>query len=779
MKIALLSSLPVPQVFGGMDRFLQGLTEALRQRHPTDLVTIPVDERTEEGVLRGYYDFHHLDLSAYDAIISYKAPAYMANHAVHLLYLCHRMRVFYDLYEHRDAQHERMRRLIHWMDSWALAPQRIPYPLTIGKTVSERLLRWGNIQSEYIHHPTTFKPALPREGEYFLAVGRLHAWKRFDLIIKAMKMSKAQIPLLIVGTGPHEEALRKLAGGDWRIQFVGHVTEAQLREIYSRAIATLFTPCNEDLGMVTFESFLAGKPVITTWDSGEPAYIVQPGATGHIVDSRPEKLAYWIDWMDANREQTAEMGRSCIESMRHVTWERVVDKLLDTLNKTREAQAGHLFAIGSTEERPSDRDKIKLLVTDNQMIDPPVGGGRVRIWELYRHLPEDFVTTYLGTTDHPGPGFRDQWMAPNFREIIIPLTAMHFKAHEVWRRLTRRDATIDVTIPLLLRRCTPRYQRVLERLIPQHDVVIHAHPWMAPFIPAGDFPVVYDSQNCEAAVKTPLLKRTPAGRWLAARVKRTEKEAIDRAQLTLACSPADAEQFRRFYSVAEDRLLAVPNGVDCQRIRPAAPEAKKGIRSRLRLPADRPLAIFTGSNYHPNIEAVDFLIRQWAPQFPGVTLALIGGAAPAWRDDHPEAAVAPNVHIYGMIEDSIMLDLYQAADLGLNPMMHGSGTNIKMLDYMAAGLPIVTTAIGARGLDGKPGVHWEQVSLDDFIPRCRELFESPERCEELARTARELAQAHYDWQMIAARLAEALRELIGQKQSVPVDEPLIAQSAIS
>ncbi|MBI1784313.1 hypothetical protein HYR69_04140, partial [Candidatus Sumerlaeota bacterium] len=77
MKIALLSPTPVPPTFGGMDRLLEGLAEALRQHHPTDLVTIPCDERSREGVLKGYYDFYHLDLSAYDRVISYKAPAYM------------------------------------------------------------------------------------------------------------------------------------------------------------------------------------------------------------------------------------------------------------------------------------------------------------------------------------------------------------------------------------------------------------------------------------------------------------------------------------------------------------------------------------------------------------------------------------------------------------------------------------------------------------------------------------------------------------------------------
>ncbi len=132
MKIALVSSSPVPAAFGGMDRLLEGLRGALAERHPTDLVTLPVDERSAEGCLRGYYEFYHLDLSAYDLAISYKAPAYMVRHPVQVLYLSQPDAGLYDLYEPRGSEHARLRRLVHWLDGWALAKQRIPFVFCVG-----------------------------------------------------------------------------------------------------------------------------------------------------------------------------------------------------------------------------------------------------------------------------------------------------------------------------------------------------------------------------------------------------------------------------------------------------------------------------------------------------------------------------------------------------------------------------------------------------------------------------------------------------------------------
>ncbi len=55
--------------------------------------------------------------------------------------------------------------------------------------------------------------------------------------------------------------MRELAGGDPRIEFLGLVSEERLRDLYARALVTIFPPINEDLGLITLESFAAAKPV--------------------------------------------------------------------------------------------------------------------------------------------------------------------------------------------------------------------------------------------------------------------------------------------------------------------------------------------------------------------------------------------------------------------------------------------------------------------------------------------------------------------------------------
>ncbi len=772
MKIALVSPTPVPRIYGGMDRLLNGLSGALRKRFPTDLITIPVDERSNETLLKGYYDFYHLDLSHYDIVISTKAPSYMIQHPAHILYLCHRLRVFYDLYEPRDNTHTRMRRLIHWVDKWAMDQQRIPDIFSLGNTVSRRLLKWGGITSIPLHPPTTFEPIDPRLGKHFLAVGRLHEWKRFDLIIKSYISSQAKAPLLVVGSGPDENRLKRLASHDQRIQFSGHVDESQLKKLYADSIAHIFTPISEDLGLITWESFLAGKPVLTTEDSGEPALIVDHGKTGFVTIPTPDAIAERINWMDVNRAKTSRMKQACREKVGKITWDRVVDTLLaagmksiENHKKTRTgSKISKIPAIRSKIKTPNDQT-IRLLVTDNQMIDPPVGGGRIRIWELYRNLPSDFNTTYIGTHDHSGPGFRDQWMAPNFREIVMPLTMLHFKAHEIWRRLTRGTATIDVTIPLLLGRCSPYYHRLIAEHLGHADIYISAHPWMHPFIPAdAGLPIIYDSQNCEAALKRDLLGNSLAGRYLARRVEQTERDAVQSSDRVLACSPSDADQFIFRYGCSREKIITVPNGVDCARIIPPSDhEEKVRLKQELGLPSQT-LALFVGSEYEPNLDAADYLIRQVSPAIPELTIGIVGGVGAAWSRRFDGDSPPSNVRIFGIVDAKLLVRIYQAADIGLNPMTQGSGTNIKMLDYMAAGLPILTTETGSRGLHGKDGSHWMQVEIFEFIASLKSLSSHRDVRRRLGVQSRINAEKFYDWKCIATALGNELRPLAQSKK---------------
>jgi glycosyltransferase involved in cell wall biosynthesis len=97
------------------------------------------------------------------------------------------------------------------------------------------------------------------QSDYYLAAGRLVDYKRFDLAIEACK--RLDRPLRIVGDGPQLARLRKLAGKNSPIDFLGTLSDAGLWEQYAHCRALLF-PGEEDFGIVPVEAQACGRPVI-------------------------------------------------------------------------------------------------------------------------------------------------------------------------------------------------------------------------------------------------------------------------------------------------------------------------------------------------------------------------------------------------------------------------------------------------------------------------------------------------------------------------------------
>ena len=249
---------------------------------------------------------------------------------------------------------------------------------------------------------------------------------------------------------------REVAGDDPRIEFLGFVSDQELLDLYANALAVLFPPQDEDFGYITIEAMLSHKPVIVCTDSGEPARFVENGRSGFVVRPEPIEIAAAMSVLAGDRELARRMGEHAYRHVPSQSWDEVVDRLVAAGAPVR----GQWF--GSTAPATPKKNPVSLLVADNQVLDPPVGGGRIRIYELYRNLAaRGFEVTYVGAYDWPGPTYRDQMLAPHFRECVTPLTQPHFAEDAKYRAATGGKTTIDVTIPKLLKH-SPRFQRMAE-----------------------------------------------------------------------------------------------------------------------------------------------------------------------------------------------------------------------------------------------------------------------------------------------------------------------------
>lgn len=765
MTIAILAAVSPGGEQGGAERFYQGLQAALeRAGASAEILTVVSDESSFEAIKESYLRYYDLDLAGYEGVISTKAPGYIVRHPNHVCYLQHTMRVFYDMFELEFPQANQdlieQRAFIRQLDTAALQPPRTRRIFTIGHQVRQRLLQFNGLDSEVLYQASTLHGFHCGEYRYVFMPGRLHRWKRVDLAIKAMRYVRAPIELLITGTGEDEEALRRLAAGDSRIHFLGRVTDDELLNLYADALVVPFAPLREDFGLVTLEAFHSAKPVITCRDSGEPATLVLHEQTGFICEPEPQALAERIEQLVLDPTLAAKMGRQGEAFARRFTWENVAATLLAALDYTpragKPAATRSMSALaGAVQSNEPAAGSLKITVLDMQPIDPPVGGGRLRLLGLYHALGEQTQATYVGTYDWPGPEYRQHWLSPTLEEIDVPLSPAHFAAAAALRQQTNGKTVIDAAFHQQAH-LSPDYVDTARRAAQQADVVVFSHPWVWPLV--ADLLterkplIVYDSHNVEGLLRLSLLDDGGVGAAIAREVVRIEYELCRAADLVLACSNDDKNLFNRLYRISHKKIRVAPNGVFINKIKPATSAQKAQAQKQLQLKANH-IALFIGSDYKPNIEAARFIVTKLAAHMPDIDFIILGGAGTALTIPYGYN----NVYTPGAVSEEMKTVYLTAADIAINPMHSGSGTNIKMFEFMAAGLPIVSSEVGARGIPNSADKSAFIISsLESFADALRKLMNNESLRIELGLNARAYAEKDFAWESISPRLGNLL-----------------------
>jgi glycosyltransferase involved in cell wall biosynthesis len=209
----------------------------------------------------------------------------------------------------------------------------------ISEEVRDRLLQFNGIQSEVLYQATTLSGFHCGAFEYLFMPGRLHRWKRVNLVIEAMRYVKAPIKLLISGTGEDEAALKELARANASIAFLGRISDEELLEYYANALAVPFVPYNEDFGLVAIEAFHSGKPIITCRDSGQPARMTSRFQAGLICDPTARAIGTAIDSLFASSETARRLGENGRFKVAEMHWDTVAQTLVAALGFSSKIRA--------------------------------------------------------------------------------------------------------------------------------------------------------------------------------------------------------------------------------------------------------------------------------------------------------------------------------------------------------------------------------------------------------------------------------------------------------
>lgn len=409
----------------------------------------------------------------------------------------------------------------------------------------------------------------------------------------------------------------------------------------------------------------------------------------------------------------------------------------------------------------------KLVVGSTFPIYPPRGGGQLRIFRLYQELSRDCPVDVVTLVEHGQPeGTR--MLDSSLREVRIAKTAEHHEAEAATFGQVGIPVT-DVAFVELHSR-TPAFSRAVARCAEPGCILVASHPYALPAMRAaraeGEW--WYDAHNVEADLKASMLRATRAGRRLHAQVKSVERDCCRQSSVVLATCREDALRLGQLYRVPPERLRIVPNGVDAASIPFIAPSERKVWRSRFRL--KQPTALFIGSWHEPNLLAARAIIAL-AAELPEVTFLIAGSVGiPLAGEPCPS-----NVQLFGPVTDQLKESLLGTAEVALNPVIHGSGTNMKMLDYLSAGVPVISTPVGIRGLDLRAGEEVRVIPLERFEEGIRAILaEPPEQADARARQVRARIERRFAWSAVASEVRTLLAE-----RSPRVAQPAGAGSATS
>ena len=275
----------------GGERVVEALAEIFPQ---ADIFSLVVDHSTLAPILQnrklqtsflqripGAKKFHRhflflqplaleqFDLSEYDLVISSESgPAkgvITSSKTCHICYCHSPMRYIWDMYpEYRRTMGFLVRPVFsltaHYIRLWDHASaSRVDYFVANSGFVASRIRKYYGRESTVIHPPVDVSAGTlgGQNDGYYIAIGRLVDYKRFDLAVAAC--TELGRRLRIVGAGPQEKNLRRMAGPT--VEFLGRVSDAELRKNLAGCRALLF-PGEEDFGIVPVEAQSFGKPVV-------------------------------------------------------------------------------------------------------------------------------------------------------------------------------------------------------------------------------------------------------------------------------------------------------------------------------------------------------------------------------------------------------------------------------------------------------------------------------------------------------------------------------------
>jgi glycosyltransferase involved in cell wall biosynthesis len=384
----------------------------------------------------------------------------------------------------------------------------------------------------------------------------------------------------------------------------------------------------------------------------------------------------------------------------------------------------------------------KITLTTSFPIFPPTNIKSRRIFHLYRHLTQKFDIEIISLTENNQPYFQGE-IAPGLRETRIPKTAEHQTA-EI--ELTSKLGTSlnDVTL-IKLYSLTPNYLQTLKKSTKNADILLLYQPYLFPALrEVSNKPFWYEASGIEAELAKQFLPDNNLGHEFGELIQKIEEKCCQTSRLIITAAEHDTQELKRIYQLDSQKIIDIPNGMTSKKVNYIDYEQRTINKQKLGL-QESFLAIFTATG-HPHNGDEARLILNLASKLPEIKFLILGNVGVTF-----EPRLTPsNVGFIKSLDEPTKSLILGLADVALNPVKASSNTLPNILEYFCAGIPVISTYQGMKGLNIEPakyclvGDFWRFPEM--LLSICREdVLTKKIRIEQ----AKQYAQKQFDWWKIA------------------------------
>lgn len=393
------------------------------------------------------------------------------------------------------------------------------------------------------------------------------------------------------------------------------------------------------------------------------------------------------------------------------------------------------------------QDRKKLLVLTPRFPYPVIGGDKLRIYHLCRVLSRHYSLTLLSLCES------DEEM-----HAALPDDGVFDRVERVL--LSRRRSYINTLLALPTR--TPlqvayyrsrAFAAAVSRLLPSHDGAFVHLVRCAEYVRRSDKPRILEMTDA-ISLNYSRVKQLKKARGLkshvfgieARRLLDYERTIVDDFDLSVLVSRTDRDYL--FPGASAGKVMVCSNGVDLSNL----PYTARSMASRILVFIGDMRTVQNQDMCHFFAEAVLPLLRKRADY----RFRIVGSIAPALAE---QFRAYDGVDVTGRVESVAQA----AADgaIGVCPMRIGAGVQNKILEYMALGLPVVTTSLGYEGLGAESG---RDLLIADtpgeFVSRIERLVADEPAAVEMAGHARAFVEREHGWERMIAPLVDRIGALL-------------------